>query len=270
MDHVEVGALPPVLGVFSSRNDLVSLEHAFSAVELRKALSGDDMDIMQSCVDESLRLMSNNPYQQKMLTHGLSRDMAASILMYVVACVLDRSVPIQNNISLFRYTFEGPLYNKLNAALRKEDRNAVKPYFPYLRLLITAMAKLKKEQGSEDRTLNRGVNKELVLTHPDVYRQSQTLRWWPFSSCTKQIEELETKQFMGTEGERTLFQITTSKGVDVSDFSAVKREAEVLLPPGISLRIGGILRMKDGLTIVTLADDNSKCKTLVEEYLCRV
>ena len=62
--------------------------------------------------------------------------------------------------------------------------------------------------------------------------------------------------FLGREGDRTIFQVLTRRGVGVAAFSAVQSEAEVLLPAGTALRITGVLpKDASGLTIITCEDD---------------
>jgi hypothetical protein len=60
--------------------------------------------------------------------------------------------------------------------------------------------------------------------------------------------------FLGTKGPRTIFQISTSKGVDISQFSSME-EAEVLLPPATVMRIIGTVYVGNDLTVVTCEDD---------------
>ena len=123
-------------------------------------------------------------------------------------------------------------------------------------LLVGALALLKKTQVSEKQMVNRGVPLDLVGQHPDDYAVEETIVWWQFTSTTSNISVLSTPQFLGTSGDRTIFQIMTSLGVDVTDYSAVKGESELLLPPAVALRITGVLpKSSDGLTIVTCEDD---------------
>eukprot|EP01043_Picozoa_sp_COSAG02_P021957 COSAG02_NODE_1127_length_14428_cov_68.304627_6_plen_93_part_00 len=82
------------------------------------------------------------------------------------------------------------------------------------------------------------------------------LTWWSFSSTTTNIAALSNDMFLGTNGDRTIFQIHTSRGIDIGKLSAIPSEAEVLLPAGIVLTVTGVLpKSADGLTIVTLEDD---------------
>ena len=85
--------------------------------------------------------------------------------------------------------------------------------------------------------------------------------------------------FLGSAGDRTIFQIHTRRGIDIAPFSAVRGtrrcgaaqsrstrigvprqvegEAELLLPAGIALKITGVLpRDASGLTIITCEDDD--------------
>ena len=68
--------------------------------------------------------------------------------------------------------------------------------------------------------------------NPAAYLEGESVVWWQFSSCTSQISVLSNPQFLGSTGDRTIFQILTSKGVDVSAFSSTSGEAEILLPAG--------------------------------------
>jgi hypothetical protein len=88
-------------------------------------------------------------------------------------------------------------------------------------------------------------------------RQRMQLTWWAFSSTTSNIGALENPMFLGPSGDRTVFQILTTRGVDIGQLSAIPSEAEILLPAGTALKITGVLPKDDsGLTIVTLEDDS--------------
>ena len=83
------------------------------------------------------------------------------------------------------------------------------------------------------------------------------LTWWAFSSTTSNIAALSNPMFLGPSGDRTVFQILTTRGVDIGQLSAIPSEAEILIPAGTTLKITGVLpKSDDGLTIVTLEDDN--------------
>jgi len=145
-------------------------------------------------------------------------------------------------LAIWLYTAESPLYPRLNGLLRGKDRATLKVhFFPYLRLLLSGLGKLRAMQGAEKRMVNRGVKLDLAGAHPSEYAHSKTLVWWPFSSTTSNLSVLSNPMFLGKSGSRTIFQIHTSKAVDISAFSAIKSEAELLLPPGLGLCITGVL-----------------------------
>ena len=157
---------------------------------------------------------------------------------------------------IWMHTCESRLYPELNAKLRSESRAELKQgYFPHLRLLVAALGKLRSAQGGEKRVVNRGVRRDLVSLHPGDYRKDETMVWWPLSSCTSDVSVLSNPMFLGKSGDRTIFQIHTSQAVDIAAFSAIKEEAELLLPPGVALLITGVLPVGNGLTMLTCADD---------------
>ena len=129
-------------------------------------------------------------------------------------------------IAIWIYTADSPLYEQLNDALRRSAREYLKRYFfPFLRLLLEALAAVKRSEGTEKRMLNRGVPLNLVQLHPDDYEEDATIVWWQFSSCTLKIRVLSNPLFLGASGPRTIFQILTSRGVDIRRFSAMQEEA---------------------------------------------
>ncbi|CAF3048156.1 unnamed protein product [Rotaria socialis] len=77
---------------------------------------------------------------------GLTTDESASIMLYTY-----ESMP-----------HEDSLYVKLNATLRSEQRKNLVPWFLYLRLILTALARLP----SKRRSVFRGVKEMLWLDYP--------------------------------------------------------------------------------------------------------
>ena len=144
------------------------------------------------------------------------------------------------------YTMESELYPTLNRLLRSRDRAALKPFFPYLRLMLTARAKLPKYTASVWRGV-KGV--DLRAQYPI----GKELYWWAFSSTTKQLQTLTNPMFLGTSGTRTVFMIEVLNGVDIDRYSAFQgSEAEVLLFPGTKLKVEGSMEMAPGLFQVHL------------------
>ena len=110
---------------------------------------------------------------------------------------------------------------------------------------------------------NRGVPLDLVSRYPDEYAKDNNITWWQFSSTTTNIAALENPAFLGKTGDRTIFQIMTKHGIDITPFSAMPGEAELLLPPGICLLVTGVLaKDASGLTIIT-CEDNTDAPPMV-------
>ena len=89
------------------------------------------------------------------------------------------------------------LYAHLNRTLKLIDRTKLRPWFRYLKLFLTALAKLP---CAPRQTVWRGVRKIIVLIiHPGA-----EVTWWAFSSCTTSLSVLESDLYLGNVGTRTL------------------------------------------------------------------
>ncbi|CAF1402134.1 unnamed protein product [Adineta steineri] len=138
------------------------------------------------------------------------------------------------------------LYFALNATLRTEDRRKLKPWFSYLKLILTALEKLPSTRCH----VFRGVNLDLS----EQYTQEKTFVWWGFSSCTTSIGVLENEQFLGKTGERTLFTIECDSGKDISRHSYYQKEKEVLLLPARQFIVIACLQPAPGLHMIQLKE----------------
>jgi len=144
--------------------------------------------------------------------HGLDKDEAAAIALY---------------------TTESNLYPTLNSHLRNRNRELLKPFFAYLRLLLDARRKLPLYVG----TVWRGVQ---GVDLREKYPKGSEIYWWAFSSTTKELSTLQNPQFFGTSGKRTIFNIQLRRGSDIarySMFQGQESEAEVLIFPGTKFRV---------------------------------
>jgi hypothetical protein len=153
--------------------------------------------------------------------------------------------------SIMLYTYESEphedsLYVILNNTLRSEQRVKLKPWFSYLRLALTALARLP----SERRFVNRGVREDLRAQYP----RGKTFIWWGFSSCTSSVEALECEHFFGKVGTRTLFQIDCYSGKDVRSHSFIQQEEEILLLPARQFMVKGCLDSGNGLHIIQVTE----------------
>ena len=143
--------------------------------------------------------------------------------------------------ALTLYTMEGAFYKRLNELLRARERAGLQPFYPFLRLMLEARDKLPRYAG----VVWRGV--QGVDLRGD-FPKGKEFYWWAFSSTSKELSTLQSPQFMGTSGVRTIFNIQVRGGVDVSRYNLYDGgEAEVLLYPGTKLVVIDNMEMGGGL-----------------------
>ena len=195
---------------------LVPLEKAVEPLEcMVPAVQRNVWIVMQKC---------HNP------PDNLTPNESASIMLYTQS-----SKPEENS-----------LYYILNAALRKGNQNTLRPWFLYLKLIITALSKLPSVQ----QTLYRGVKKNLT----EDFAEKELFSWWSFISCTTNVTVLNEELFLGQLGERTMFNIDCYTGKNIRGHSMYKKENEVLLLPGFQFKKVGILNQGNGLNIIQIEE----------------
>jgi len=155
--------------------------------------------------------------------------------------------------AVYLYTTGSKLYKMLNASLRDTNRSLVKPYFPFLKLFITAIQQLEESAG-KNVTVWRGVKLDLRK----LYKKGKIVTWWGVSSCT--IKRSVAEGFMGSIGLRMLFKIS-ARCVSIKQFSAFAGEEEYVLRPGTQLKVMSVTKERSGMCLVTL----SVCKDLPEK-----
>ena len=141
---------------------------------------------------------------------------------------------IDESASIRLYTMEWKpreqsLYFILNKILRSENRDLLKDWFLYLKLIITALLKIP----STPRLLYRGIKRDLSREYPE----GRNNIWWAFSSCTTSLSVLENGPFLGKTGTRTLFKIDCYSGKEIRKHSAFPKEDEVLFIAASHFRI---------------------------------
>jgi hypothetical protein len=157
--------------------------------------------------------------------------------------------------SIMLYTIEWEPYEKsfyvvLNTALRAARREALKPWFSFLRLIINALQKLP----SNHHITYRGVKTDLTAQ----YRRGDTIVWWGFSSCTPSIETLDNEHLLGKSGIRTIFSIECESGKNIRSHAFYADEDEILLLPARQFEVIGCLDQGNGLQIVQLRETEPK------------
>jgi len=79
---------------------------------------------------------------------------------------------------------ETSLHRVLNEALRSENRQALKIWFPYLKLFDTALDLLP--------TVKESVWRGVPLDIGKNYTRNQIFTWWTVSSCSSAVNVTET------------------------------------------------------------------------------
>ena len=146
--------------------------------------------------------------------------------------------------ALHLYTCESCFYRRINAALRDPDRTGVKPYFPYLRLFLSAASRLPARRES----LYRGVALDLRAQYP----RGGVVTWWGVSSCTPRLSVAQA--FLGGRGRRTLFEVAPYRAVSIRNYSAFTGEEEYVLAPGTRLKVTHASADRGGLCTIWLEE----------------
>jgi hypothetical protein len=212
--------LPPIQGY--ENMPLVPLEEA--------------VDPLISLVPEVERMVWTVKQSRFGGEHGLTDDETASIWLYTMEWE-----PRDKSFFII-----------LNNTLQAANRNLLRPWFLYLRLVMTSLAKLPSD--SHHLNVFRGVKLDLRAKYP----QGSTITWWGFSSCTTSIGVLNDERFFGRSGTRTLFNIDCHSAKSIKEFSFYPEEEEVLLPPGRQFQVMGCLDQDHGLHIIQMKEIQPK------------
>ena len=148
---------------------------------------------------------------------AVSRDVA-TLNRHLALITRDESAAV------YLYTMQTPLIKCFSNALRVGDRQALKSWFAFLKLFITALEKLPSIKA----TIWRGVNYDDTLSFID----NDVHVLWSITSCSTNLDVV--REYLGESG--TLFAIDAVHGKDISSFSANPDEQEVVLMPGTRVR----------------------------------
>ncbi|CAF1376475.1 unnamed protein product, partial [Rotaria sordida] len=162
-------------------------------------------------------------------------------------------------IRLYTVEWEQPhrsLYSLLNQTLKGGNREELRPYSKYLKLLLTALVKIPCVPPL---TIWRGVTRNLSAKFPP----GTEVTWWSFSSCTTSLTVLENNMYLGTTGVRTLFSVEAINGRKVRDHSHFVTEDEILLLPGTHMIVQSQLSPAPDLHFIHLKQVIPK-QTLLE------
>jgi hypothetical protein len=178
-------------------------------------------------------------------------------LMFYVKMALDETpkeppdgLTIDESAAIRLYTIEWSeshqsLYLMLNRTLKREARENLRPYFKYLKLLLTALVKLP---SVPQLTVWRGVNRDFSAEFPP----GTPVTWWAFSSCTAALTVLENNIYLDSTGKRTLFSVEAINGRSIGAHSHFITEDEILLLPGTRMIVKSQLSPAPDLHVIHL------------------
>ena len=134
------------------------------------------------------------------------------------------------------YTQGAALYHILTARLRDKNRTNLAPFLPFLKLLLTALYKLPP---CATPALPLIVYRAGEVDASIQYHPRNQVVWWALNSCvvnrgfTSMIHpRTHAPTAAGVKKERTLFVIRALHVIDISNYSALYGERELILPPG--------------------------------------
>ena len=156
---------------------------------------------------------------------------------------------------IMKYTAEDSqptIYADMNSKAYDSDRSKIIPYGAFM---VGMVKHMKQIEAYGNHTVYRGVKSDLRSDYPEGRR----VTWHGFSSTTKTLKVLENPLFCGTTGKRTIFAIKLTQGQarEISRYSLVGSEDEVLLPPGCRFVVESSLPQGD-LTLIQLREIESK------------
>ena len=147
--------------------------------------------------------------------------------------------------AIYLYTMQTPLHSTLNRTLYTEDRNEIRPWFPYLKLFITALIKLPPLPNVT--IVWRAVARDMASN----FSGNQVQTWWTINSCSRNLNIIEP--FIGDSG--TIFAIETRYGRDIAFYSAIESEEEVILLPGTQVHLASrTFQWKGRLILISLKE----------------
>ncbi|CAF2708395.1 unnamed protein product [Rotaria sp. Silwood2] len=159
--------------------------------------------------------------------HGLTYDQSAAVYIYTMELG------------------DTTLYRVLNKALRSENRQALKIWFPYLKLFDTALDKLP--------TVKEMVWRGVPLDIGKHFTKNKIVTWWSINSCSSSVKIIES--FIDNSKNATLFLIEAVKGKRISGYTEYKNEDEVILRMGSQFRVkSDVFKQSNGSVLVHLVE----------------
>ena len=143
----------------------------------------------------------------------------------------------------------GNFYFELNRGLRN-DADPMKRWGHYLKHFTNGLAQLEDWEG----TCYRGMPLKGVDLHE--YSTGRQILWDGFSSSTQKLTL--AKSFLTSKEDGIIFKIKVSHGKDISPYSVVRNEDEVLLDPRLRFLVSRDLYVdNEGYNCIDLVEIKS-------------
>lgn len=160
------------------------------------------------------------------------------------------NLTIDQSASIMLCTMRWQPYNQclsfvLNKILQTNEREKLKPWFLYLKLLFTALFHLP----SKERTIYRGIQLDISKQ----YIKNEKIIWWDFILCTTSIEKLNLK----INSIRTIFTIESNSSKDISKHLFYPSIEMILLFPITQFQIIENIKEKTNIYSIQLKEINS-------------
>ncbi|CAF1354256.1 unnamed protein product [Adineta steineri] len=204
---------------------------------------------------------SINGYEQEQLLsleeacQPLHNILGTELQLYVTIAKLNSKQPKHEltqdeSACIYLYTMEwnqpeNSLHVLLNQALVAIDGKQLQYWRKYLKLFFAAVFKLPY---TEYDTVWRGVPKDVT----EYYREGDEITWWSLTSTTSSFNILQSPMDLGREKVQTIFQIKTRNGKSIREHSHLENDEEILLLPGIVLKVMGTSKQGDGIHVIHL------------------
>jgi len=133
----------------------------------------------------------------------------------------------------------------LNKILRSTDRQKLKPWFLYLKLLLTGLSRLP----SIHRTVYRGIQLDISQQYP----KDDIIIWWDFCLCTTLIDKLD----LNKKNVRTIFTIECNSSKYISKHSFYPSTVMILLLPATQFQVMECVKQKSNLYLIQLKEIKS-------------
>ncbi|CAF1380660.1 unnamed protein product [Adineta steineri] len=209
----------------------------------------------------NLNIESINGYKQEQLLsleeacQPLHNILGTELQLYITIAKLNSKQPRHEltrdeSASIYLYTMEwnqpeNSHHVLLNQALVAIDRKQLQYWYKYLKLFFTALFKLPY---AEYDTVWRGISKDVT----EYYREGDKTTWCSLTSATSSFNILQSPMYLGREKVQTIFQIKTRNGKSIREHSHLENDKEILLLPGIVLKVMGTSKQGDGIHIIHL------------------